>query len=89
MVIVPDQKVTAGALNVVVNASRMLLGMAGECVPIGTPTLKSVEIRERRFREKIDSTLETAKSPLYIKEGGCRAVVMTHTHLAVTKSWEV
>jgi len=61
----------------------------GGCVLADTPKLKSVEIRERGFREKIDSTLGIAKSPLYIEEGGCRAVVMTHTRLMVMKSWEV
>jgi hypothetical protein len=48
--IVPDQKVTAGALNAVVmtvvGCVRMLLGADGGCVSTGTPTLKSVEIRE-------------------------------------------
>ena len=48
--IVPDQKETAGALNAVVMTVveyvRMLLGADGGCVPAGTPTLKSVEIRE-------------------------------------------
>jgi hypothetical protein len=43
-VIVPDQKVTAGALNAVVvtvvESLRMLLGADGGCVPAGTPTLK-------------------------------------------------
>ena len=50
MLIVPDQKVTAGALNVVVvtvvEYVRMLFGVDGGGVPAGTPTLKSVEIRE-------------------------------------------
>jgi hypothetical protein len=49
-VIVPDQKVTAGALNVVVvmvvKGVRTTLGANGGCVPAGTPTLKSVKIRE-------------------------------------------
>jgi hypothetical protein len=48
--IVHDQKVTAGALCAVVwtvvEYVRMLLGADGGCVPAGTPTLKSVEIRE-------------------------------------------
>jgi hypothetical protein len=30
----------------VVDNARMLLGADGGCVPAGTPTLKSVEIRE-------------------------------------------
>jgi len=72
----------------VVDASRMLLRTMGG-VSVGTLMLKSVKIRGRGFREKIDSTLGTAKSPLYIEEGGCRAIVMTHTSLAVTKSWKV
>ena len=50
LLIVPDQKETAGALNAVVvtvvECVRMLLGADGGCVPAGTPTLKSVEIRE-------------------------------------------
>jgi hypothetical protein len=49
-VTVPDQKVAAGALNAmvvtVVEYVRMLLGADGGYVPAGTPTLKSVEIRE-------------------------------------------
>jgi hypothetical protein len=48
--ILPDQKETAGALNAVVVTMveyvRMLLGADGGYVPAGTPTLKSVEIRE-------------------------------------------
>lgn len=48
--IVPDQKENAGALNAVVvtvvEYVRMLLEADGGCVPAGTPTLKSVEIRE-------------------------------------------
>jgi hypothetical protein len=48
--IVPDQKVTVGALNAVVvtvvEYVKMLLGADGGCVPAGTPTLKLVEIRE-------------------------------------------
>lgn len=60
------------------------------CVPAGTPTLKSVELRESKgLEEEIDSTLETTVSPLFIEVGGCRAVVMAHLALAVTKSWEV
>ncbi|KEH16046.1 hypothetical protein MTR_0362s0030 [Medicago truncatula] len=49
LVIVPDHKVTTGVLNVVVvtvvEYVRMLLGTDGGCVPVGTPTLKLVEIR--------------------------------------------
>jgi hypothetical protein len=48
--IVLDQKVTVSALNAVVETVvkcvRMRLGADGGCVPAGTPTLKSVEIRE-------------------------------------------
>jgi len=50
--IIPDQKVTVGALNAVVDevvkSFRMLLRTEGELqcfVPAGAPTLKSVEIR--------------------------------------------
>jgi hypothetical protein len=47
--IVPDQKVTAGALDAVVatvvECVEMLVGAEGGCVPAGTPTLKSVEIQ--------------------------------------------
>jgi len=70
------------------NASSVHLGTTGG-VPAGTLTLKSVEIRECGFKERIDSTLGTVTSPLYIEVGGCRAVVMAHVCLAVTKSWEV
>jgi hypothetical protein len=53
--IVPDQKVTAGALNAVVatvvECIEMLLGADGGCVPAGTPTLKSVEIQRVRVLE--------------------------------------
>jgi hypothetical protein len=58
-------------------------------VYLQTLTLKSVEIRECGFRERIDSTFGTVMSPLYIEVGGCRAVVMAHVCLVVTKSWEV
>jgi len=43
--IVPDQKVTAGVLNEVVESFRMLLGTERVCVSAVAPTLKSVEIR--------------------------------------------
>jgi len=61
----------------------------GGCVPAGTPTLKSVEIKERGFIGRVDSTLGIVKSPLYIEVDGCRAVVMAHLCPVVTKSWEV
>jgi len=88
--IIPDQKVTAGALNEVVKSFRMLLGLEGRCVLAGAPTLKSVEIRvcEGLERKKC-STLGTALSPLFIEVESCRAVVTAHQALAVTKSWEV
>jgi hypothetical protein len=51
-VIVPDQKVTSGVLNAVVatvvDCVGMLVGADGGCVPVGTPTLKSVEIQRVR-----------------------------------------
>jgi hypothetical protein len=54
-VIVPDQKVTAGALDVVVatvvECVEMLVGADGGCVPAGTLTLKSVEIQRVRVLE--------------------------------------
>jgi len=48
--------------------------------------------RDQRVRvreEEIDSTLGTAMSPVYIEVEGCRAVVIAHQALAVTKLWEV
>jgi len=91
--IVPDQKVTVGALNavvwMVVECVKNTLGTAEGCVPADTPTLKSVEIREWGLRGEEDSTLGTSTSPLYIEVEGCRVVVMAHQALAVTKSWEV
>ena len=41
------------------------------------------------LEEEFDSTLGTAMSPLYIEVEGCRAVVMAHLALVITKSWEV
>ena len=41
------------------------------------------------FRSERDSTLGTARSPLYIEVSECRAVVMTHVCPVVMKSWEV
>jgi len=91
--IVPDQKVTIGALNVVVwvvvEYVKSSSWNGGGYVPIGAPTLKLAEIREWGFRGKIDSTLGTSKSPLYIEVEDWIAVVMAHLGPAVTKSWEV
>jgi hypothetical protein len=93
--IVPDQKVTTGALNAVVATvvecvGGMHPGTDGGCVPAGTPTLKSVEIqRVRVLEEERVLPWGTALSPLFIEVEGCRAVVVAHLALAVTKSWEV
>jgi len=57
--IVPDQKVTAGA-----------------------------SLRQW-FRSERDSTLEAARSPLFIEVGECKVVVMAHVCPAVTKSEKV
>jgi hypothetical protein len=46
----------------------------GVCVPADTPTIKSVRYLNGGFREKIDSTMGIAKSPLYIEVDVCRAV---------------
>jgi hypothetical protein len=52
LLIVHDQKVTAGALDAVVatvvECVGMLVGADGGCVPAGTPTLKSVKIQRVR-----------------------------------------
>jgi len=59
------------------------------CVPADTPTLKSVEVQNEGFESERDSTLEAARSLLFIKVGECRAVVMAHVCPTVTKSWKV
>jgi len=52
-------------------------------------TILHIYLREWGFRGRVDSTLGTVKSPLYIEVEGYRAVVMEHMGPAVTKSWEV
>jgi len=49
-------------------------GTTRECAPANTLTLKSIEVRIG-VKEKRDSTLRTARSPLYIEVGVCRTVV--------------
>ena len=47
----------------------------GGCVPVDTSTLKLVEVQNGGFKSEIDSTLEAARSLLFIEVGECRAVV--------------
>jgi len=91
--IIPNQKVAVGALlNVVVHGGQSTLvsvGPNGECVLADTPTLKSVEVQNEGFESERDSTLEAARSLLFIEVGECRGVVKAHVCLAVTKSGKV
>jgi hypothetical protein len=68
--IVPDQKVTAGALNAVVvtvvEYVILLLGADGWCVPAGTPTLKSVRSESEGLRLRKKFYLgDCSESPIY------------------------
>jgi len=56
------------------------------CVHADTLTLKSVEVQNGGFESERDSTLEVARSLLFIEVDECRAVVMAHVCLAITKS---
>ena len=51
--------------------------------------LKLVNVQNGGFESERDSTLEAAKSLLFIEVGECRAVVIAHIYLTVTKSGEV
>ena len=80
--IVPDQKVIVGALKCVVdgggNASIWILERQGVC----TCRYSDAQIsrgQKQKLRDERDSTLGTARSPLYIKVGVCRAIVR-HTY---------
>jgi hypothetical protein len=53
----------------------MSVGPNGGCVPAYTSTLKSVEFGMGGFESVRDSTLEAARSLLFIEVGECRAVV--------------
>nr|ABN08944.1 hypothetical protein MtrDRAFT_AC168204g18v2 [Medicago truncatula] len=65
------------------------LGWSGVCTYRRSDAQVSRDQRVRVLEEEIDSTLGFAMSPLYIEVEGCRAVVMAHQALAVTKSWEL
>jgi len=54
-----------------------------------TLTHKSVEVQNAGFVSERDSTLEAARSLLFIEVGECRAVVKVHVGPEVTKSGEV
>ena len=75
----PDQKVAASAWSKVVvqggERTSVSIGLNGGCVPADTPTLKSVEVQNEGFQSEEDSTLEAARSLLFIEVGECRAVV--------------
>ena len=79
-----------GALfNAVVHGGEYTLvsvGQKGVCVPADTLTLKSVEVQNGGFESERDSTLEAARSLLFVEVGECRVVVMTHVCPVVTKS---
>ena len=76
--VVPDQKVTVNVwLNAVVHGGECSSGkrwIEWGCVPVDTPTLKSIEVQNGGLSVK-DSTLEVARSLLFIEVGECRAVV--------------
>jgi len=90
---VPDQKVVVSDFfNVVVHgdeSTSVSVGPNGGCVPANTLMLKSIEVQNGGLRVKRDSTLEAARSLLFIEVSECRAVVMAHVGPAVTKSGEV
>ena len=80
---------TDALLNALVKGGECILvsfGLNGECVPADTPTLNLVEVQNEGFESERDSTLEVARSLLFIEVGECRAVVMAHVCLTVTKS---
>jgi len=52
-------------------------------------TNKSVEVHNGGFVSERDSTLEAARSLLFMEVGECRVVVMAHVGPEVTKSGEV
>jgi len=72
--------VASAYFNAVVKVLRRALDRMG-CVPADTKTLKSVEVHNERFENERDSSLEAARSLLFIEAGECRAVVMTHMGL--------
>ena len=80
LLIVSDQKVVAGAwLNVVVHGGGNIpvsVGPNGRCVHVDTSTLKSDTVSEWGWECERASTLEAARSLLFIEVGECRAVVM-------------
>ena len=79
-------------LNVVVHGGGNIMvsvGPNGGCVPADTPTLKPDTVSEWGWECERASTMEAARSLLFIEVGECRAVVMAHVCPAVTKSGEV
>jgi len=70
--------VVGALLNVVVHGGENIsvrVGLNGGCVPAGTSMLKSVEVQNGGFESERDSTLEVARSLLFIEVGECRAIV--------------
>jgi len=45
------------------------VGTNGGCVPVDTPTFKSVEVQNEGFQSERESTLEAARSLLFIEVG--------------------
>ena len=87
LLIVPDQKVAAGASLIrwlkVVEMCQLSAGTARVCARRHSDAQVSQELG---FRSKRDSTLEALMSLLYIEVSECRVVVMTHVYPSVTKS---
>jgi hypothetical protein len=66
-----------------VESTSVSVGPNGGCVYADTPTLNSIEVQNMGFESEIDSTLETARSLLFIEVGECRAVAMAHCLLVI------
>jgi len=68
------------------NAPECLLGADGGVYLQALRRSSKWRSKSEGLEEELDSTLGTAMSPLFIEVEGCRAVVMAHLPLAVTKS---
>jgi len=92
-VIVPDQKVAAGAFfNAVVHGGENISMSIGPNRGGCTCRHSNAQVSrgsEWGFESERNSTMEAARSLLFIEVGECRAVVMAHVGPAVTKSGKV
>jgi len=72
----------AGAwFNAVVHdgeCTSVSIGLNGVCIHADTSTLKSVEVLNEGFESERDSSLEAARSLLYIEVGECSRCNGTH-----------